>query len=285
MTRRGPARHPVARGFDRVAEAYERGRPGYSPDAVRYLVRVVGAHRGRTIVELGSGTGKLTRQLLPYGPTLVAVEPSGAMRRIFERAVPGVLAVRGTAEEIPLPDGLADSVVAAQAFHWFRPRAASREIARVLAPAGTVALLWNVRDRRDRLVRRLDELVDRRAGPRPGRWRHWKAAFDPARSRFGPLHLRRFRHVLLAEPEQVVEHALSTSRVALLKVEERRALAREIRALLESEAGGRGGPRVRLPTITELFWARRAGGRGRRRGGRGTRRTGATRGTGRTSRG
>lgn len=283
MTLRGSTRHPVARGFDRVAAEYERGRPGYSVDAVRHLARVVGARRGRTVVELGSGTGKLTRQLLPYGAAIVAVEPSGAMCRIFERAVPGVLAVRGTAEAIPLPDGLADAVVAAQAFHWFRPRAALREIARVLAPAGTVALLWNVRDRRDRLVRHLDELVDRRAGPRPGRWRHWRAAFEPAGSGFGPLQFRRFPHVLLAEPEQVVEHALSTSRVALLPAGPRRALAAEIRALLESETGGRGERRVRLPTITELFWARRVGGRGQRRGVRRTRRTGATRGTGRTS--
>ncbi len=283
MTPRGLTRHPLARGFDRVAAEYERGRPGYSADAVRYLARIVDARRGRTIVELGSGTGKLTRQLLPYGAAIVAVEPSGAMRSVFERAVPGVLAVSGTAEEIPLPDGLADSVVAAQAFHWFRPRAASREIARVLAPRGTVALLWNVRDRRDRLVRRLGGVVDRRAGPQPGRWRHWKAAFDPARSGFGPVHLRRFHHVLLAEQKQIVEQALSTSRVARLPVEERRALAREIRALLESEAGGGGERRVRLPTITELYWARRAGGRGRRRSGRRKRRSGATKGSGRIS--
>ncbi len=284
MTARSPARHPVARGFDRVAAEYEQGRSGYPAEAVRVLARLLGAGPGRTWVELGSGTGKLTRALVPYRAALVAVEPSEEMRAIFARTVPGVLALRGTAEALPLPEGLADGVVAAQAFHWFRPRAAAREIARVLRPGGTVALLWNLRDRRDRLVRRLDELVDRRAGPRPGRWRHWKSAFDPRRSAFGPLRSRTFHRIVPTEPERIVHQALSTSRVALLADRERRALAREIRALLARDPESRGRARVGVPTITELYWARRAIGRSGRSGPR-RRRTAPSTGTGSTSRG
>lgn len=279
MSPKPTARHPVARGFDRVAEGYERGRPGYPAPAVRFLARLLGARRGRTVVELGSGTGKLTRSLVGLGPAIVAVEPSEAMRRVFERVLPDVLALDGTAEAIPLPNGSADGVVAAQAFHWFRARAALREIGRVLRPGGTVVLLWNVRDERDPLNRELDALVDRHAAARPGRWRHWEEAFRPTRRPFGPLYRRLFGHARSTTVRQIVEHLLSVSRVALLPAAQRRALAREARRLFASRGFPRPDDRLEIPTVTELYWARRTAG------GPPTRRSGRTRRTRRTSRG
>lgn len=284
MSAPADGRHPGARAFDRVAAEYERGRPGYPAVAVRFLGRVLGLRRGRTVVELGSGTGKLTRALTGSGAALIAVDPSEGMREEFRRRVPDVLNLAGAAEAIPLPDGLADAVVAAQAFHWFRPAATSRELARVLRAGGKVGLVWNVRDRRDPLVRRIDTLVDRHTSHRPSRWRHWERAFDPRRTRFGRLSKRTFRYVRRTTPATLVEQVLSTSRVALLAPAERRALVRELKVLLAGPGSVRGARSVRIPTRTEVYWTRlttrAAGGRVRRR-----RRTARSRRTGRTSRG
>lgn len=276
--------HPVARGFDRVARAYERGRPGYPPGAVRHLVRALDLRPGRTVVELGSGTGKLTRLLRPTGAALVAVEPSDPMRDVFARAVPGVLALRGTAEAIPLPDGIADAVVAAQSFHWFRHRTALHEIARVLRRGGTLALLWNVRDERLPLSRQIAAVIERHGGPPPRRWRRWERAFEVPGSGFGRLVPRRFHHLLRVAPERLVQHTLSASRIAVLRPTQRRAVAREVRTLLARDPAVRGSGTVGLPTITEVYLARRTARLPVARG-RPTRRTAPTRRSAGTSRG
>ena len=141
----------LIRTFDRSAATYERGRPGYPADAVRFLGRTFHLGPGSTIVELGSGTGKFTRALLPLGAAVVAIEPMEGMRREFGRRVPTVPVLAGSAESIPLPDGFADAVFAAQSFHWFQGGTALREIARVLRPGGGLGLLWNEREKRDRV--------------------------------------------------------------------------------------------------------------------------------------
>lgn len=264
MTRRRLPTHPVARGFDRAAGAYERGRPDYPRPALRHLARTLRLGPGRTVVELASGTGKLTRGLRPYGATIVAVEPSAPMRAVFERVVPDVLVVAGTAEAIPLPDGFADAVVVAQAFHWFRPRRAAREIARVLRPGGTVALLWNVADARFPLRRRLDAIVARFGGPVPRRWSTWRRAFAGARGPFGPLRRTTFRYLRWASAEATVQHILSVSRIAVLGRNARAEVARRVRHLLGTDPLSRGRARVPFPTITEVYWCRRRGGAGRR---------------------
>src|SRR5262249_23471773 len=136
-------RDPKVRGpytaFADVAGAYERGRPEYSAEAIRWLV----GEEPRDIVDLGAGTGKLTRGLLALGHRVVAVEPLAEMRGELERAVPGARALAGSAEAIPLQDGAADAVTTAQAFHWFDHAKALPEIARVLRRGGRLALVWN----------------------------------------------------------------------------------------------------------------------------------------------
>ena len=128
-----------ARSFDLAAEEYEATRPSY-PDGVLDLVPVTGE---ATVLDLGAGTGKLTRVLARRYPRVIAVEPLDGMRGILERVVPGVEALPGSAEEIPLDDASVDAVFAAQAFHWFDHERAIPEIARVLRPGGVLALVWN----------------------------------------------------------------------------------------------------------------------------------------------
>ena len=128
-----------ARSFDRAADAYERTRPDY-PDALLELVPVPA---DATVLDLGAGTGKLTRVLAPRYRQVIAVEPLDGMRAILETVVPEVESRAGQAEAIPLADASVDAVFAAQAFHWFANEAAVAEIARVLRPGGVLALVWN----------------------------------------------------------------------------------------------------------------------------------------------
>jgi SAM-dependent methyltransferase len=147
---RGPAT-----SFALVADSYERGRPGYPEEAVRWLV----GDRPLGVVDLGAGTGKLTRSLVALGHRVTAIEPLPEMLELLPAAAPGAFAILGSAEVIPLPDASADVVTAAQAFHWFDLDAALPEIARVLRLHGRIALVWNKRDDRETWVAQLSETI------------------------------------------------------------------------------------------------------------------------------
>src|SRR5262245_18502776 len=103
-----------ARSFGAAADAYERARPGYPDAAVDWLV----PGGARTVLDLGAGTGKLTRALTARGLEVIAVEPLTEMRENLATAVPEARAISGTAEKIPLPDDSVDAITVAQAWHW-----------------------------------------------------------------------------------------------------------------------------------------------------------------------
>src|SRR5215211_7533331 len=134
--------HPTARAFAQAAEVYERARPDYPREAFDGLA----LERGMHIVDVGAGTGKFTRELVTRGARVTAVEPVREMRDVLARVLPDVEVLEGTAEAIPVGDGVADVVTVAQAFHWFDATRALPEIHRVLRRGGLVALVWNVRD-------------------------------------------------------------------------------------------------------------------------------------------
>ena len=129
----------LARSFERTAEAYERGRPGYAEAALD----AVGLPADAVVLDLAAGTGKLTRQLAPRFARVIAVEPLAGMRAVLEQVVPAAEALPGTATEIPLEDSTVDAVFVGEAFHWFGNDDAVREIARVLTPRGVLAILFN----------------------------------------------------------------------------------------------------------------------------------------------
>lgn len=135
-----------ARSFGTAAADYQRGRPGYPLDAIRWCLPPA----PRTVLDLAAGTGKLTEGLLAVaaeGPAydIVAVEPLDEMRALIPAQV---RALPGTAEALPLDDGSVDAVLTGQAFHWFRRDEALAEMVRVLRPGGTVGMLWNAYDDR-----------------------------------------------------------------------------------------------------------------------------------------
>lgn len=118
---------------------YERGRPGYP----RSAVEIPGLPASASVLELGAGTGKLTRLLVADYAEVFAIEPDPEMRRWLNASCPRAALVAGTAEEIPLANGTLDAVFSAEAFHWFSHERALDEIARVLRPDGRLFLMWN----------------------------------------------------------------------------------------------------------------------------------------------
>jgi ubiquinone/menaquinone biosynthesis C-methylase UbiE len=125
---------------DRWPEDYERGRPGWP----RKVLDVPGLPSAATVLELGAGTGKLTRLLVSRFGRVVAVEPAEAMRRVLVPLCPEAEVLAGSAEEIPLGDAAVDAVFAAEAFHWFDSDRGLAEIARVLRPRGALVAMWNL---------------------------------------------------------------------------------------------------------------------------------------------
>src|SRR5687767_9427293 len=99
-----------ATAFDDAAQEYERGRPGYPPEAVESLIRELGLERRSVVVDLAAGTGKLTRDLTRRFYEVIAIEPLAAMREQLARAVPSARALEGSAEHLPLADGSAGAI-------------------------------------------------------------------------------------------------------------------------------------------------------------------------------
>jgi SAM-dependent methyltransferase len=239
--------HPLAAaGFGRAAGSYEQARPSYPPDSVAWLVKRLDLRPSRTVVDLGAGTGKLTRLLMATGARVVAVEPVEEMRRLLE-GVTSAEAVEGTAEAIPLPDASADAATAAQAFHWFRADEALREIHRVLRPASALALLWNRLDSTDPLTAAFADVVARHRGhARFDGGPRWREAFDRTRF-FTALEPRRFANAQELDRHGLVERAASESSIAILPDERRRAALDEVRELAPTTVV------LRYVTQVELF--------------------------------
>ena len=95
------------------------------------------------VVDLGAGTGALTRLLIDRADEVVAIEPDDRMRSVLETQVSGVRALAGRGESIPLPDGCADAVLASSSWHWMDPIPTLREVGRILVPGGIVGAVWS----------------------------------------------------------------------------------------------------------------------------------------------
>jgi ubiquinone/menaquinone biosynthesis C-methylase UbiE len=133
--------HPLATGFVEVAEAYDRGRPEYTPSVAETIAAELHLAPSARVLDLAAGTGKLTRALLGVGLDVVAVEPQAQLRELLAVRVGAERALEGLAEKIPLPDDSVAAVTVAEAFHWFDKVAALREIKRVLIDGGGLAVL------------------------------------------------------------------------------------------------------------------------------------------------
>ena len=243
-------RDPAVRGpytaFADVAGAYERGRPGYPEDAVRWLV----GDEPRDVVDLGAGTGKLTRALVALVHRVTAVEPLDEMRAELDAAVPDASTLAGRAEAMPLPDASADVVASAQAFHWFDHDAALPEIARVLRPGGSLALVWNSRDDSDPWMAQLSAIIGNET------IEEWDVVpILQEGGLFGPVETARFSFVQVRDRESLLDLVLSRSYCAKLPLSEREPVLDAVARLYDDTAGGEG---VQLAYVTECFRTHRS---------------------------
>jgi SAM-dependent methyltransferase len=128
----------LAESFDGVAEAYERGRPRYTPEVVAAVAAAAGG--GPRLLDVGAGTGRMAGPLLRAGFDVVAVEPLDGMRTILARNAGPERALSGRAEALPLEDVSVDGAVCCDAWHWFDGVRAAQELARVVRPGGGVVV-------------------------------------------------------------------------------------------------------------------------------------------------
>jgi ubiquinone/menaquinone biosynthesis C-methylase UbiE len=242
--------HPQSRSFERVADVYERARPEYPAEAVAWIVEELDLRPGRTVLDLGAGTGKLTRALVPTGAHVIAVEPGEQMLAELRRVLPDVESRLGPAEAIPLADDSVDAVTVGQAFHWFRHDEAVPELHRVLRPAGAVALIWNSRDQERPLQREISELIKPfvpEGRPPVG---HSARALEQSEL-FGSVERRTFPFVQQLDADAVADRIASVSFVAAAPPERRAELDRKLRQAVAA----RGGI-VDFAYLTEVYVAR-----------------------------
>jgi SAM-dependent methyltransferase len=238
-------RSPQAASFGEAAAAYERGRPPYPPEAVDWLLPP-GPPR---VVDLGAGTGKLTRQLVDRGADVVAVEPSDGMRRQLRQGLPGVRALAGSAEQIPVGDGSADVVLVAQAWHWVDVERAVPEVARVLAPGGRLGLLWNIRDEREDWAARLGRIMH------PAAEQDMMSASPPIGPPFGPAERRDIAWTHRLTPDQLVDLVASRSYFITRPEPERADALARVRELLATHPQLAGRAQIEFPYVTRCHRA------------------------------
>ena len=240
--------HPLVHRFGGAADAYERGRPGYPPDAVASIVEFLGLGPGRRVVDLGAGTGKLTRLLVPSGAEVVAIEPIAGMRDQLETVLPGVEVIDGTAEAVPLANASVDGVVIAQAFHWFDTVRALSELHRVVAPDGGFVIIMNRRDESVPWVARLTELLEAATGGEsPVDTVDWQAQLKLS-ALFESFDELDFVHVHRLTVDGVLDRVASISTVADLEAPARGVLLDQARALLAESPDTLGATRSTCPT-------------------------------------
>lgn len=134
--------------FSSRVDAYVRARPHYPDVLARVLADALDLPAAATVVDIGSGTGLSCLPFLRAGFRVLGVEPNAPMRTASTEALadyPGFEAREGTAEATGVTTASCELVVAGQAFHWFRHVEFRREVLRILAPGGGLAVFWNHR--------------------------------------------------------------------------------------------------------------------------------------------
>ena len=224
--------------FGNAAREYELGRPRWPQELIDLVVRELELTVDATVLDLGAGTGKLTRDLVPRFAQVIAVEPDDVMREVLEEVVPEAEALAGSAEAIPLDADSVDAVFSAEAFHWFASDETVAEIARVLRPGGGFAIFWNIEfgEPEPPMGEAVESLLDEAfaRGGSPGLPRVLSGAWrEPLeRSSFGLLHEATSEREVVRDRERWLATMLSVSSIASQSDEERLALATRLRELV-----------------------------------------------------
>jgi SAM-dependent methyltransferase len=246
--------------FGAAAVAYAEHRPDYAEAAVRWAIE---SAPGDRVLDIGAGTGKLTATLVALGADVTAVEPDPAMLAELCRRLPAARALTGNAEAIPLPDASVDAVVAGQALHWFDMAVAGPEIARVLAPGGVLAALWNVDDDRVDWVAGLDQATEMSASVTLTGWRTEAAGAHltgiDLPGLFGPAQPAEFPHGQRRTAESLLATISTHSRLLVMDEQARTDLLDRVRGYLASRPETSSGE-FTLPMMTVVLRAQREPG-------------------------
>jgi ubiquinone/menaquinone biosynthesis C-methylase UbiE len=243
----------VVRGFGKASAAYARGRPDYPEELLSWFRQKLEIGPGKTVIDLGAGTGKMTRLLIRTGANIIAIEPVDAMRAELAAGMPGIRALAGSAQSTTLSDSSADAVVCAQAFHWFANERALKEIHRVLKPGGYLGLIWNVRDASADWVAAITKIIAPYEGDSPryssGDWR--RALADGSFSELEETCLA-YEHIGPAA-QVILDRCLSVSFIAALPDHEKAPVVDRLNQLIAAHPAIRGREVIAFPYRTHAY--------------------------------
>jgi SAM-dependent methyltransferase len=130
--------------FDEVADEYDRHRPAYPDALLDHVCEVAALSAGDRVLEIGCGSGQLTRDLLARGLRVMAIEPGNRLIALARQNLGDtgdVEFVNTRLEDAPLPREHFRAVFSASAMHWIDPDLGWQKAADALAPGGTLALI------------------------------------------------------------------------------------------------------------------------------------------------
>ena len=245
----------VERFSSRVSN-YVRFRPGYPSAVADLLRRECDLPSNARVVDVGSGTGFLSRVFLDVGFEVTGVEPNSEMRSAGDailNAHPNFKSVEGTAEATTLESGGYDLAVAGQAFHWFNPERTRREWERILKPGCCAALTWNERWPGTDVMRSIEDVIDRYAAD------HDRSIREGGRSRiagfFAPTQVRtaEFPNHQDFDFEGVKGRILSCSYIPPENDPRSAAMFKDLKRVFDKyENGGV----IRFEYRTEVYWGK-----------------------------
>ncbi len=272
--------------FDEMAAEYDRHRPTYPDELIDQACQVAGIGSGDRVLEVGCGSGQLTRGLAARGLHVTALEPGKSLIALAGQNLEGAGAVEfvnAQFEDALLPREQFQAVFSASAFHWVDPKVSWQKTADVLVPGGTLALVQHCgleesRSKRDQeavlgamrkvapdiaanwpAYRGLDATLagmEQRRGNVSEVW-SWLGSYDIGQDYAGRL----FNDVRVAVTPKLTEHTPDELNAVVrtmsfyprLSPDQRQALEREYEAIYE-----RLGRPIRASTVTALVTARRS---------------------------